>query len=106
MADAPAFDWVCSELEQRTCLDRLETRGTVRLALKEAGLDPRSLTAIQMKVVIEKVMPAELESRGVENAESVCRELGPGLDHLAAEGDDSSRETPEAVFRRLAGSSS
>jgi len=106
MADASAFDWVCSELEQRTCLDRLETRGTVRLALKEAGLDPRSLTATQMKVVIEKVMPAELESRGVENAESVCRELVPGLDQLASEGDGSARETPEAVFRRLAGSSS
>ncbi len=106
MADASAFDWVCSELEQRTCLDRLETRGTVRLALKEAGLDPRSLTAIQMKVVIEKVMPGELQSRGVENAEAVCRELAPGLDQLASESDDSARETPEAVFRRLAGSSS
>lgn len=106
MADAPVFDWVCSELEQRTCLDRLETRGTVRLALKEAGLDPRSLTAAQMKVVMEKVMPGELQSRGVENAESVCRELVPGLDQLASESDDAARETPEAVFRRLAGSSS
>ena len=103
MADAPAFDWVCSELEQRTSLDRLEARGTVRLALKEAGLDSRTLSAEQMRVVLEKVMPKELEARGVKDATNVCRSLVPGLQKLAASAG-SGPETPEEVFRRLAGS--
>ena len=101
MADAPAFDWVCSELEQRTPLDRLEARGTVRLALKEAGLDGRSVTAEQMKVVLEKLMPGELEARGVEDAGSLCLTLASGVASL--EGGDAAAESPEDVFRRLAG---
>ena len=103
MADAPAFDWVCSELEQKTSLDRLEARGTVRIALKEAGLDARSLTPDQMKVVLEKLLPKELESRGVNDAEDVCRALASAISALG--GDDSGVETPEEVFRRLAGAS-
>jgi len=103
MADAPAFDWVCDELEQQTSLDRLEARGTVRIALKQAGLDSRSLTPDQMKVVLEKLLPKELESRGVNDAEGVCRTLASGMASLG--GDDSGVETPEEVFRRLAGAS-
>jgi hypothetical protein len=103
MADAPAFDWVCSELEQQTSLDRLEARGTVRIALKEAGLDARSLTPDQMKVVLDKLLPKELESRGVSDAEGVCRTLASGIASLGS--GDSGVETPEEVFRRLAGAS-
>lgn len=103
MADAPAFDWVCSELEQRTSLDRLEARGTVRIALKEAGLDSRSLTPEQMKVVLEKVLPKELGTRGVDDPEGVCRGLASGIMQIDA--GSSSGETPEEVFRRLAGAS-
>lgn len=103
MADAPAFDWVCSELEQRTALDRLEARGTVRLALKQAGLDSRSLTPEQMRVVLEKVMPKELAARGVKDADGVCRTLAAGVAGVGGSG--SGAETPEEVFRRLAGAS-
>jgi hypothetical protein len=38
MAESKAFDFVCSELERRTSMTRLEARGTVRIALKDAGL--------------------------------------------------------------------
>ncbi len=103
MADAAAFDWVCAELEQSTSLDRLEARGTVRIALKEAGLDSRTLTPAQMKVVLEKVLPKELESRGVQDASDVCSSLATGIASLADGG--SGVETPEEVFRRLAGAS-
>jgi hypothetical protein len=103
MADAAAFDWVCTELEAKTSLDRLEARGTVRIALKEAGLDSRSLTADQMKVVLEKVLPKELASRGVEDASGVCSSLAAGIATLGDGG--SAVETPEEVFRRLAGAS-
>jgi len=104
MADAPAFDWVCSELEQKTSLDRLEARGTVRLALKEAGLDSRSLTPEQMKVVLEKVMPKELAARGVQDPEPLCRALASVVGAVGS-GSGSHVETPEEVFRRLAGAS-
>jgi hypothetical protein len=101
MADAPAFDWVCTELERRTALDRLEARGTVRLALKQAGLDSRTLTPDQMRVVIEKVMPKELEARGIKDGEGLCRALASGVSSVASTAGGA--ESPEDVFRRLAG---
>ena len=52
MADSPCFEHVCAALESETSLDRLETRGTVRLALKGAGLDAAHATPDQMGVVI------------------------------------------------------
>ena len=51
MADTAAFGWLCNELERVTTLNRLEARGTVRIALKQAGLESRSVTPDQMRVV-------------------------------------------------------
>jgi len=101
MAEAEAFDFVCRELEERTSFDRLEARGTVRLALKQAGLDAGGVTPDEMGVVLERVLPAELKSRGVEDPESVCRAIAPGLGGLATDG--AAADTPDAVFRRLGG---
>ncbi len=98
MADATAFDWICAELEAHSSLDRLEARGTVRLALKDAGLEARTVTADQMKVVAERVLPKELAARGVQDPERVCAELIPGLAQLDA---GPGVETPDAVFARL-----
>jgi hypothetical protein len=53
-----------------------------------------------MAVVLERVLPAALRSRGVEDPEALCRELARGL---AALPDAPSADTPEAIFRRLAG---
>jgi hypothetical protein len=105
MADAPAFDWMCARLEQDTTLDRLEARGTVRLALKSAGLEARTVTPEQMKVVVQKVLEGELTARGVENASALCSrfvsDLGAEAANLSAAG---AGETPDAVFSRLGGS--
>ncbi len=96
------FDSIAEALEQATSLDRLESRGTLRLALKTGGLDARSLTAEQLAVVLRKLMPAELETRGVENSQSICETLAQTTADLA--GADASRaETPESVFQRLGG---
>ena len=104
MADAAAFDWVCARLEQETSLDRLEARGTVRLALKGAGLEAKTVTPDQMKVVIEKVMADELAARGVQDAAGLCSRLASGLASEAANlASDNLRETPDAVFSRLGG---
>lgn len=100
MADAEAFDFVCSQLEARTSLDRLAARGTVRISLKQAGLDSRAVTPEQMAVVLEKVLPGELTSRGVQGGAAICGEIAAKVRRLTA---SSSADTPDAVFRRLGG---
>src|SRR5512145_2308056 len=101
MPDSPAFEHLCRELEAGTQLDRLEARGTVRLALKQAGLDPRSVTAEQLGVVLEKVLPAELAARGVGDAAALCARWRSGLGAFAPSGP--AADSPEAVFARLGG---
>lgn len=101
MADSAAFELICTTLERRTELDRLQARGTVRLALREAGLDARAATVEQMRVVVDRVLPRELEARGVADADGLCADLVVGLDDVV---DEAPAETPETVFQRLGGS--
>jgi hypothetical protein len=101
MADSAAFDHVCRELESLSILDRLEARGTVRLTLKEAGLDPASVTPEQLDVVLDKVMPQALASRGVDDAASLCERLRGSLKDVET---SAVADSPEAVFARLGGS--
>jgi hypothetical protein len=97
------FDFVAEELESRTELAKLEARGTVRLALKEGGLDARGVTGEQMAVILTKVMPGEMLSRGVENAAETCEGILTALKaHHPAEAAERTAESPEAIFRRLA----
>ena len=99
MADATAFKRVCGELEVGTGLSALEARGTVRLALKQAGFDAKSVNPQQMSVVVRKVLPRELSLRGIEGGESRCEHLA---NELAAYADEQAAvESPEDVFRRL-----
>jgi hypothetical protein len=100
MADSAVFDFVCDKLEQATRMDRLAVRGTVRIALKQAGLEARGVTAQQMAVVLERVLPAELNTRGVEGGEAVCAQIRSGLGSVAS---GSQVDTPDAVFQRLGG---
>ena len=101
MADSQAFDFTCNHLEERTSLDRLAVRGTVRIALKQAGLEARSVTPEQLVVVAERVLPGELASRGIEGAEAVCTEIVRALQAMGS--GESTGETPDAVFKRLGG---
>jgi hypothetical protein len=102
MADSTSFEFACSELERTTSLDRLEARGTVRLALKETGLEARSVTPDQMATVMTKVLPTALADRGVEEGESTCAAIAAALSDLP---DEEVADTPEAVFQRLGGGS-
>ncbi len=101
MAESAAFTHLCTALESETTFSRIEARGTVRLALKGAGLDAKNITVEQMKVILERIFAKELESRGVPDPEAVCRMLIRSLDHVAS---SSSGDTPEDVFSRLGGS--
>lgn len=102
MSDSQAFGFVCEQLEARTSLDRLAARGTVRIALKQAGLEARSVTSEQMAVVLDRLLPSELIARGIEGGDAICTELRSGIESV---GVDDVSETPDAVFQRLGGGS-
>ena len=68
MSSSPLFDWLCDEISKRTTLGLLQSRGTVRLALKDAGIELRTLNKTQALVIVERVLPHELQLRGVGNA--------------------------------------
>jgi post-segregation antitoxin (ccd killing protein) len=100
MADSPCFERACQILERETAFDRLEARGTIRLTLKAAGLDARSVTSAQMEVAVDKLLGDELEARGIENSAAVCTALKQEVARIEA---PDHAEAPEAVFARLGG---
>ena len=95
------FEFVAGKLEEATALDKLEARGTVRLALKAAGLDPRGVTGQQMEVMLQKVLPGELSTRGVTQSQVVCEGLVSALATYRASDAEAESESPEDVFSRL-----
>ena len=100
---ADIFDFAADKLEQATDFDKLEARGTMRLSLKLAGLDAKSVSAAQLTVVVEKVLPNELESRGIENPASICDGLKNALKSFDGEAGGGNDSSPEAVFKRIGG---
>jgi len=101
MATSKAFEWLCDALESSTELDRLAARGTVRIAMKQSGLEPNAATADQIRVVLDRVLPGELGNRGIDGAEGVCSQIAARVGDIPAEAPTS--DSPEAVFERLGG---
>jgi hypothetical protein len=99
---ASIFDFVSDELERLTKLEKLEARGTVRLALKAAGLDVRTVTTPQMVATLQKVMPNEIRARGVEHGDKICQTIVTSLEAAHPGSGAVNPESPEAIFRRLA----
>ena len=102
MADSKAFEIACEELEAATTLSGLESRGTIRIALKQSGLDAGLVSATEMDVVLRAVLPKELGLRSVDEPETVCETIASAL-KAADLGDEQRSDSPEAVFSRLAG---
>jgi hypothetical protein len=96
------FEFVAGALEQASDLDKLEARGTLRIALKQAGLDAKHVSPDQMGVVLSRVLPDQLASRGVGSAEAICQGLTTRLEGFST-GAAPASESPEDVFRRLGG---
>jgi len=97
------FDLAAEKLEASTDMDRLAARGTLRIALKEAGLDPQTLRLPQLRAVFEKLMPRELEARGVGDPAAKCRAVMDDIALSASELDSDSSASPDDVFKRLGG---
>jgi hypothetical protein len=102
MAESAAFEAACTCLEQSGSLDRLAARGTIRLALKQAGLEPKTVSARQLDVVLTKLLPAELTSRGITAPQELCARISKAL--AGVDAGARAADTPESIFARLAGS--
>jgi len=100
MKDSPIFELVCDQLESQAGLSRLEARGTIRLLLKELGLDPQRLTKRAAVPAIERCLEQALRVRGLAApAQATARVLQAvqESDLAGPAGDD-----PEAIFERIA----
>jgi hypothetical protein len=100
MANSAAFDAARSELERSASMDQWAARGALQLALMDAGLEASNVTAGQMKVVVERLLPKQLQSQKVVDVASVCEKIRGALMLL---GDDKVRDTADQVFQRLGG---
>jgi len=96
--ESPAFDLVCRQLGERTDLTVSQIRGTVRLALQEAGLFDSVVTHAEMAVVARRLLAHELAAGGVPDAGALCAALA---EQLASVPDERVEDTPDAVFARL-----
>ena len=75
-------------------------RGALQLSLMDAGLEASQISPAQMRVVVEKLLPKQLQSQKVGNVPSVCDRI---RDALALLGDETKTDSADKVFQRLAG---
>ena len=102
MADSAAFDIAAEALENKTNLDRLEARGTIRILLRQVGLDAKTVGAKDLRIVIEKLLAKELSNRGVSDPHLVIE----ALQAVLVNGPESrTGDSPADVFARLGGES-
>lgn len=94
------FDAAAEGLEEHTQFDRLEARGTLRIVLKESGLEVDKITFGELKVVFAKLMPPELEMRAVADAVSVCEAV---ISRLSSMDQAAVGKSTDEIFGRLGG---
>jgi hypothetical protein len=92
------FTTVADRLCELSDLDRLEARGTIRLAFKKAGLDVMSFGLDELEAVFSKIMPGELEARGCTDAVATCDAI---MESLAGDVPESAAESTDEIMRRL-----
>ena len=102
--ESDLFALVAAGLEAHTDLDRLEARGTLRIALKKAGVDPKTFTVPELEAVFAKIMPDELAQRGAANAVEVCGIVLKSLPSEVPAAPGDSATSRDEIMRRLASS--
>jgi hypothetical protein len=100
---ANLFEIAALKLEAATELNRLEARGTLRIALKAAGLDAGALTLAQLRVVLDKVLPGELETRDIADSAAVCSAVLSEVERVTPDSGDAAATDSDEIFRRLGG---
>ncbi len=69
------FEKTCEFLEKYTSFTQLQSRGTIRLMLKEANLDPQAVEKDEMIEALKSNLPSELEKRGVDGGAEIAEQL-------------------------------
>jgi len=96
--ESDAFTIVADRLCELSKLDRLEARGTLRIALKKAGVNAKRLGRDDLEATFAKILPAELEARGCADAEAICDAILKSVDGDVPEG---STRSSDEIMRRL-----
>ncbi len=97
---SPVFEFVCDRLESISKISRIEARGTVRLALREVGKNPAYVSTQDMHMIVVRVLPRMLQTRGVKDAAQICSELATQLSQ-AKLASGATYLDPADVFARL-----
>ncbi len=100
MSASLAFETVRTELERSAGMDAWAARGAVQLSLMDAGIEASQVTAAQMRVVVDRLLPKQLASQKVAEIRGVCERIHQALALLV---DEPKRDSAERVFQRLAG---
>jgi hypothetical protein len=99
MAASAAFEALASGLETAAGMDRWTSRGTLQLSLMDAGLEASTATGDQLKIVVDRLLPRQLQSHGIADVGSVCGRLQAALVPFLGTGADPGAA---GVFARLA----
>lgn len=97
------FDLAATALETHSSLDALESRGTLRIALRAGGLDVESLEPTQLQAVFEHLMPEHLSKRGIADPRRICHAVLQDVARAATDTAPPSRGGADRVLRRLGG---
>jgi hypothetical protein len=79
MAESRLFEKACQALERATHLSQAEARGTLRIALKEAGYEAGSVNRPQLLAVVFYSLPRELVALGLGDSQKICDEIAAQL---------------------------
>ncbi len=97
------FDRAAERIAHHTGFESLAARGTLRLALKRAGVEARTLTLAQLRAVLERIMDSELERRGVREAKTICARVLADVNRSVGAAESQVESQVDDVFRRLGG---
>ncbi|MEO1483842.1 MAG: hypothetical protein AAFU77_17165 [Myxococcota bacterium] len=99
MSNSDVFQRVCDALVHTTALTVPQIRGTVRLALRAAGLEASLISADEMRAVVRTILPQKLRAQGVSDVElvRVLDAVSKAIDVDAP----TDRSGPASVFDRL-----
>ena len=94
------FEKTCEFLEKYTSFTRLQSRGTIRLLLKEASFDPQAVEKNEMIEALKAKLPSELQKRGVSEGAEIAEKLAADVEKARF------ADTAYDVFSKIQGSDS
>jgi hypothetical protein len=100
MADSATFQWACKQLVKATPLTELEAAGVLSMALREAGLESRTLDPTQLGVVLEQILASKLKRQAIDDADQTCANIRSKL-RSAGLDPSGQAQNPEDVLRRV-----